>query len=161
MTTLNPLEAVISWLDAQPPDIEKEMAFLIMYFALPTIELETDADYWTEEFRKWIAPTSDRRLDVSKALTFRAYMEFLVRSRFSKDGWQETRERLDYLKSRAAEDRMEGVEEFTASTIAQIPFREAIWIRAGQGWDQLCEGPLSNKGLDQFLFSRGAFTTEL
>lgn len=74
---------------------------------------------------------------------------FVIRHRSSRSVWKTTRQ----LNRRAYEEiAAEGhTPAFLNSYSEHLPFREKQWLRAAEGWRDLCAGALSDDVLDAWL----------
>jgi hypothetical protein len=74
---------------------------------------------------------------------------FVIRQRGSRSSWKITRQ----LNRRAYEEiAAEGHSPaFLDSFFEHLPFREKQWLRAAEGWRELCANALSDETLDAWL----------
>jgi hypothetical protein len=157
----HPLLAILSWFDAQPPEVQETIAHLVLMH-LPEI---VDQLYGSErlifisdtkglvlKLRQWLQPHElDRpRDDVGKAVIFRALVDFSCQNRFTKKGWDDFDGDQTAIREQADVENIKDIADMADELIQRLPFRAALWLKAGRSWEQLCAGDLSDPALRLF-----------
>jgi len=147
----DPISAIVSWLDAQPPEVKDTIAILVM-MRLPEFELFSHHLNILPELYKWLQEDERDRLLVTtgKAVIFRALVNFTCRRHFSKEGWDEMTGDNAWIKDQVAGEGQEDVANMAATLLQGVPFRKALWLKAARSWEQLCANDLSDEALARF-----------
>ena len=152
----SPLEAIITWFDARPPEIQQTLGYFIMT-RLPNGELIFERKYYVSKLREWVLGDHDKRPMVqgARAVMFRALVNFTCRKYFSKEGWKDMIETHEWIREHAYDyfeqvERPDEMVNIAANMLQEAPFRRAAWLKSAGSWQRLCAAELSDESLDRF-----------
>jgi hypothetical protein len=149
----NPLATILSWYDDQPQEIRETIPFFAMYY-VPEFRGSWESEKLVTAMRSWLQPdqAESRGHAVGRAIICRALIDFICRNHFTKEGWELTRRRNSFARQIALEEGDTKMAEQVGTMIERIPFRAALWVKAGEAWRTLCASTLSDDTLDAYGF---------
>lgn len=155
----DPIVSLLEWFNDQPKEIRQDLAFCVVP-ATPGLDPQRTVFNGTEpdvRLNDWLKEQGDdgslmRR--VGAVVAIRAAIQFFVIDRRdTKQGWQETKSRMQWLIAKTKQDGHDA-EQFERQ-YEQLELRGQRWLRTCESWQQLCAGPLSDDALNALLETIG------
>lgn len=148
----SPINAFLEWYRSLPVPHRQEIVELVVQFN-PLYE-GVDAfglDTLNDEFETKLKEYSENRfLGVGVALSLRANIEFFLRWRGYREGWQRPRDFLERAKEHFAAEGKDSMVESANRFLQELPFREEQWIATINKWNQLINAQLSDEYIDKW-----------
>jgi len=109
-----------------------------------------------KDFTGWVEYLSQDHASsfetVSRLLAVRACIDFfLMKNRGSPSGWDKTKALYSSAQQHAEAENNARLADHMKELKEKLPFREKQWLKAAESWRALCDGPLSDEALDQYL----------
>ncbi|WP_313392052.1 hypothetical protein [Sphingobium yanoikuyae] len=145
---MNPTEILGNWLNAEPEEVSKDVAFFISTQLLDGDPLDGDR---LAAVLEWLNVAGEFKYrTLGKVLSFIAVFEHTFDSRFSEEGW----ERPKRLFERAILEKPdEGMVLTAEHGLADLPRKIELWRGVGERWTAVKE-QLNADALERWVFDR-------
>ncbi|WP_445222855.1 hypothetical protein ACKWRH_45825 (plasmid) [Bradyrhizobium sp. Pa8] len=146
---MSPIEAIVSWLEAQDLDLQLDIASFGSFLIFedgddPSLSMPEHL----EALRQWLnQPELELQAAVNRALTFRITIDYFVEGRTTGCGWKKLEAKLHKTLEEAKR-----VGNFSAARKAQrmlqlLPTRPERWHEVARSWNELASSHLTLKAL--------------
>lgn len=154
MTSINPLHAILQWLDSLRPDHRTILCITTLNYMpdIPPLHEGYPAPEESETLiRHWLSSYQSHGNSVAgKAVMFRSVVDFAMYNYFTAEGRAYTRAKQERFRHHLL---AQGDQEF-ANKIGQSnqerDLLDAHWAKAAAAWDKLCKTDLSNEALNAY-----------
>ncbi|MCP3475532.1 hypothetical protein NLM33_35170 [Bradyrhizobium sp. CCGUVB1N3] len=153
---MSPIEAIVSWLEAQDLDLQLDIASFGSFLIFedgddPSLSMRERL----EALRKWLnEPELDSEAAATRALTFRISIDYFIEGRSTGHGWKQIEAKL-----RKTLEEAKRVGKFSAARKAQrmlelLPARQERWHEVARSWNELASTRLNLEALTDWSDKR-------